>query len=78
MGVQIIAHSKLRAVINPPLLLATVAPAPGSQLLRFRAGRVEKKKKKDPVIRSVGIRVVGTPQSGFRERACAQFGAHSA
>lgn len=43
MGVQIKAHSKLRAVINPPLLLATVAPAPGSQLLPFSAGRVEKR-----------------------------------
>lgn len=75
MGVQIKAHSKLRAVINPPLLLATVAPAPGSQLLPFSAVRVEKK---DPVIRSVGIGVVGAPQSGFRKRACAQFGAHSA
>lgn len=43
MGVQIKSHSKLRAVINPPLLLATVAPAPGSQLLPFSAVRVEKR-----------------------------------
>lgn len=75
MGVQIKAHSKLRAAINPLLLLATVASAPGSQLLPFSAIRAEKR---DPVIRSVGIGVVGTPQSGFRERACAQFGTHSA
>lgn len=75
MGVQIKAHSKLRAVINPPLLMATVAPAPGSQLLPFSAIRAEKR---DPVIRSVGIGVVGTPQSGFRKETCAQLGTHSA
>lgn len=49
MGVQIKAHSKLRAVINPPLLLVTVAPAPGSQLLPFSAVRVEKKRSCDQV-----------------------------
>lgn len=49
MGVQIKAHSKLRAVINPPLLLATVAPAPGSQLLPFSAIRAEKKGSCDQV-----------------------------